>query len=116
MGLVAQYTLPFKIPCESVMKLLQSIYILKIPDFQISHVVGPTFAPQTWKMSGTVDPMIQHNIPEDFHLQQHCCENLKSCNKPLGPGIKFHLPPFISDYILSFILNMTGSEEFLFNC
>jgi hypothetical protein len=81
----------------------------------LTHVIGPTVAPQSCKMSGTVDPVTQHNIPEDFHLQQHYCENLKSCNKPLGLRIKFHLPTFVTNYILSFILNMTGSKEFLYS-
>jgi hypothetical protein len=81
----------------------------------LSPFIGPTVAPQSCKMSGTVDPSTQHNIPKDFHVQQHCCENLKSCNKPLGLRTKFHLSPFVSNYILSFILNMTGSKEFLFN-
>jgi len=31
-----------------------------------------------FKMLAPIYPMIQHNMPDDLILQQHCCENLKS--------------------------------------
>lgn len=90
----------------------QSIYILKIPD---SWNVKPHHCansyPTILKMSETVDPVTPHNIPKDFSTT--AMRKLKSCDIPLDLRIKFHLPPFISKYILSFILTLHDPKSFL---
>ena len=43
----------------------------------------------SFKTPGTTDPATQHHIPRDVNLQQHHCENLKTCTCTFfshGPG------------------------------